>query len=250
MRTGEHGINQFAVNMPARRKATEVDVRVTFHVDEADVQATAEAFVTYVREAIEAQLVYGMFGNVELGASTWKSVPDPKFHIHGALVFAEPVKLWTMKAAFKQFPGMVDVYVVPRNTKFPYKSWIMHHNKLETKVGSNVPLWTTGKLPSDDGTADTLRQIIRMGRKFGFDVSHEQAMLAGAVQPKKPMDKVGREQARLTKQLDSWVDIKQRTVLERIALQKRFHQISRTKWNSTIMEWETTNGRHPARVDV
>ena len=236
--------------MPPRREATEIDVRITFHVTDEDIQTTAQAFVEFAAKPLGPLLTYGLISNVEKGSSSWNQDRDgPGLHVHGAFIFTEPVKLWTLKSAFKQFEHPIEIYMVVRNVKYPYKSWIMHHNKQDTKLGSNVPLWVHGKLPTDNASPGMLRQIIRMGKKFGFDVAQEASMLRSAVQPT-VMDRDAREKVKLVKLFDQWAaKLPTMSILDKFKNRARFLKIERTMYVSVIHGWEQTNGRHPIRFE-
>lgn len=88
-------------------------------------------------------LVYGLVGGVEF------STRDDN-HVHIALIFRFEVSKRDVLSYLKNPPG--QKYAAPRNKKWPYCGWKIHHCKTETKVESESDkhiLWEMGKLPVD-----------------------------------------------------------------------------------------------------
>lgn len=105
-------------------------------------QQTVPAITTKLQELTD-QLVYGLVGGLEFSSRD-------DHHVHIALVFTHEV---SKKDVLKYLGNPVgQKYASPRNQKWPYCGWKVHHCKKESKVESDETkhiLWEWGQLPAD-----------------------------------------------------------------------------------------------------
>lgn len=93
-------------------------------------------------------------------------------HVHIALVLYVPRKrnevLQLCRGARKLTD---DEYCTPRNPKFTYAGWILHHTKPNNKVkGEPLVRYENGTCPMDPFTTDSAMAIKRMVDKFGSEL--------------------------------------------------------------------------------
>lgn len=90
---------------------------------------------------------------------------DPTEHVHCALITKKPVKRWEALKFFRE-TKIDDEYCVPRNEKFTFLGWRLHHIKDDTKIGDERILFEYGTLPMDKINEHNIKEIKRMLAKF------------------------------------------------------------------------------------
>lgn len=157
----------------ANREATEWDVRL-------DVSETFKASnVLEHAVAHQDKFTYCLIGDVEkpddiqaIDASGTTNPAKPgslETHVHVAIIMAKPS---TREAVLQLLRGphkRGDEYAVPRNQRFTYAGWVMHHTKPTFKINPLGPfvLYETGDLPEDAFDEKTCWAVVRMMKKFG-----------------------------------------------------------------------------------
>lgn len=93
-----------------------------------------------------------------------------EIHVHVAIILIKPCKradVLQLLRGPRSF-GAGSEYCVPRNPKFTYAGWIMHHSKLDFKLlPEHAKLYEYGDLPMDSYDEDTCWKVLRMLKKFG-----------------------------------------------------------------------------------
>ena len=166
------------------RTSDEWDVRI-------DCDKTyAEEICTNLRNA-EGMLVYALVSGIEKsdteqhvpshlpeprgGSSTYGSANN---HVHIALIFKYHLRRDQVLAVCRGLFKKTDEYCTPRNKKFTYAGWYMHHAKLDWKLVNEPPVrMEIGVLPEDDSTEYNLASIKRLYKKFGCDDLSQSALL-------------------------------------------------------------------------
>lgn len=155
------------------RVATEWDIRVD--VSEA---LTAENIVGFVKENLD-DIGYVLVSGVERPdivdgetalqtAPSWKNQGSNEHHVHVCLVLHVPLN---RAGALKLVRGqrkMGDEYCAPRNPKFAYAGWVIHHGKPAYKIpGEPLIRYEHGTLPMDPYTTEWALKIDGLLKKWG-----------------------------------------------------------------------------------
>lgn len=148
------------------REATEWDVRI----DLVNGMTSSKIFDRLVN--FKDKFDYVLLGAEErpddAGAGKHLSTED---HVHIAVIMKKMSKreevLDLMRGPRSLGPG--KEYCVPRNPKFSYAGWVMHHTKKQYKINPDGPLqlYEHGDLPMDAYDEKTCWAVIRMINKFG-----------------------------------------------------------------------------------
>ena len=164
-----------------QRCATEWDVRV----DVSD-GLTAENVINFIKEQI-ADVQYVLVSGVEkpdiqptLGCIT-KNQAGPwngginqygskDHHVHVALVVQVPKNRQEILRMVRGPRKMGDEYAAPRNPKFSYAGWIIHHSKPGYKLEGEPGIrYENGDIPMDPFTTEWALKIDAILRKWGSD---------------------------------------------------------------------------------
>nr|QTE03409.1 MAG: replication-associated protein [Phoenicopteridae CRESS-DNA-virus sp.] len=86
-------------------------------------------------------------------------------HVHCALIVKTPIKRWQALKIFRE-TKVDDEYCVPRNEKFTFLGWRLHHIKDDTKVDDTRIIFEHGTLPMDRIDEHNIKEIKRMLAKF------------------------------------------------------------------------------------
>lgn len=157
------------------RVATEWDIRLD--VNEA---LTVENILGFIKENLD-DVGYVLVSGVELPDTTDQVPPTykgatPKFspsgstehHVHVCLVLHVPLN---RAGALKLVRGqrkLGDEYAAPRNAKFSYAGWVIHHAKPSFKVlGEPMIRYEYGTLPMDPYTTEWALKIDAILKKWG-----------------------------------------------------------------------------------
>lgn len=92
-------------------------------------------------------------------------------HVHVCLVLLEPKTRPDVLALLRGKRKRLDEYAAPRNAKFSYAGWIIHHAKPEWKIPGEPPLRLEhGTLPMDPLTIEWAIKINAILKKWGYDL--------------------------------------------------------------------------------
>lgn len=158
------------------RVATEWDIRV----DISDI-LTVENVISFIKEHLD-DIGYVLVSGVELPDAT-VSLPSSTYtgntpkgltlgssenHVHVCLVLYVPIN---RAGALKMVRGqrkLGDEYAAPRNAKFSYAGWVIHHSKPSFKVlGEPLIRYEHGTLPMDPYTTEWALKIDAILKKWG-----------------------------------------------------------------------------------
>lgn len=89
-------------------------------------------------------------------------------HVHIGLVFKYKLRRDQVLATCRGLEKKSDEYAVPRNSRFTYAGWFMHHTKIDQKVVNEKSIrYEHGLLPHDALDDATKKNVVRMFNKFG-----------------------------------------------------------------------------------
>lgn len=92
-------------------------------------------------------------------------------HVHVCLVLLEPKTRPDVLKLLRGHRKRLDEYAAPRNAKFSYAGWLIHHAKPEWKIPGEPPLRLEhGTLPMDPVTIEWAIKINAILKKWGYDV--------------------------------------------------------------------------------
>lgn len=151
------------------RTSTEWDIRI-----DCDA-AHADELVARLNEGVDIA-TYILVSGIEQPDDaniTWGS---KELHVHIALVVKNPITREQALKLIRGFPKRSEEYAVPRNQKFTYAGWYLHHTKMDSKLAKEPMIrYEYGTLPMDPDDMDTKIKVKRMFKKFGCDdESHQE----------------------------------------------------------------------------
>lgn len=153
------------------RVATEWDIRL----DVSDA-LTAENIVGFVKENLD-EIGYVLVSGVER-PDTEEEITKygPKraltlskeHHVHMCVVLLVPINRAGVLKMVRGPRKMGDEYCAPRNPKFAYAGWVIHHSKSTHKIpGEPLIRYEYGTLPMDPFTTEWALKIDSMMRRYG-----------------------------------------------------------------------------------
>lgn len=156
------------------REATEWDIRL----DVNDL-LTADVIISNIKERLD-ELQYVLVSGVEHPDTVSDQcnkfgVPSPRVsnmstehHVHLCVVLHKALKRGDVLQLVRGSRKLGDEYCTPRNSKFSYAGWVIHHGKPGFKI-DNEPLirFEWGTLPMDPFTEEFAGKIQGMLRKWG-----------------------------------------------------------------------------------
>lgn len=163
------------------RCATEWDIRI-----DVSPGLTAENVINFIKENL-GDIQYVLVSGVEQpdiqptqGCATQDQIGPwtggaNKFgstgnHVHVALVVHVPKNRTEVLRMVRGPRKMGDEYAAPRNNKFSYAGWIVHHSKPGFKLdGEPGVRYENGDLPMDPFTTEWALKIDNIMRKWGSD---------------------------------------------------------------------------------
>lgn len=160
----------------SKREATEWDVRV-------DVNAllTPEIVISNIKERLD-ELSYILVSGVErpdenvgMPSSTYSGntpkgihLGSSENHMHLCVVLQQPRKRGDVLQLIRGARKLGDEYCAPRNSKFSYAGWIIHHGKPLFKIdGEPLIRFESGTLPLDPFTEEVGVKIQGLLKKWG-----------------------------------------------------------------------------------
>lgn len=152
----------------SKREATEWDVRL----DVNDL-LTPDVIINNIKERLD-ELQYVLVSGVEhpdkmdalaVQGSTHGST---EHHVHLCVVLHKPSKRGDVLQLLRGQRKLGDEYCTPRNAKFTYAGWIIHHGKPTFKIDGEPDIrYEFGTLPMDPFTEDAANKIKSLLRKWG-----------------------------------------------------------------------------------
>lgn len=154
------------------RLATEWDVRV-----DVNDTLTADNVVSNLREHLD-ELLYVLVSGVEkpdgeanpnTGVKGFR-IPSgsDNDHVHVCIVLLTPRRRRDVLEMVRGKRKLGDEYAAPRNPKFTYAGWVIHHGKPGYKLdGEPLVRFESGTLPMDAVTTDNALAIQRLLKKWG-----------------------------------------------------------------------------------
>lgn len=152
------------------RLATEWDVRL----DVSDA-LTADNIIGFIKEELD-ELAYVLVSGVERpdtdGPGEFvqekKHSGSEQNHVHLCVVLFVPRSRCDVLKLVRGPRKMGDEYCAPRNAKFPYAGWVIHHAKPSFKLAGEPDIrFERGNLPMDPFTSDWALKIQGLMRKWG-----------------------------------------------------------------------------------
>jgi hypothetical protein len=153
------------------RQSTEWDVRIDCDPEDANI------IVEHIK-ASQSLLTYALVSGVEMPdvASAGKHHAKER-HVHIALITEYPMRRDQILVLCRGFFKRGDEYAMPRNRKFTYAGWYLHHTKMDYKlVQQPAQLFECGHLPEDDLDEQSAAKVLRMFKKFGTGEPRQEAV--------------------------------------------------------------------------
>ena len=145
------------------RQSNEWDVRIDVTPAYAD---EIQANLTASKDMIEYCLVSG----IEKADSEVLTTGSKENHVHIAIIFKYALRKDQVLATCRGLIRKTDEYCVPRNKKFTYAGWYIHHTKIDWKLVLEPTVrMEFGVLPEDDDNDYNRTSIVRLFKKFGMD---------------------------------------------------------------------------------
>lgn len=191
----------------ANREATEWDVRL----DVNDI-LTADVIVNNIKERLN-ELQYVLVSGVERPDKDvspnqgieWKPIPSgsTELHVHVCVVLHKALKRGDVLHLLRGSRKLGDEYCAPRNEKFTYAGWVIHHGKPGFKIdGEPLIRFEWGTLPMDAFTPTMATKIKGILKKWSTPemATRFKAYTDIANDPKEEMRKqIDRKQALIEK---------------------------------------------------
>lgn len=168
---GKRATGHQRTELYATREATEWDVRI-----DVNELLTADVIVSNIKERLD-ELSYVLVSGVERPDTVVGAVLPPVFttptrsnehHVHVCVVLCRPRKRGDVLQLLRGSRKLGDEYCAPRNTKFTYAGWVIHHGKPSFKLDGEPPIrFEFGTLPMDPFTEDAAKGIRGIMKKWG-----------------------------------------------------------------------------------
>lgn len=159
----------------SKREATEWDVRL-----DVNELLTPDVIINNIKEQLD-ELQYVLVSGVERPDKT-VGPPSSSYtgntpkgfnlgssenHVHLCVVLFKPCKRGDVLQLLRGARKLADEYCAPRNPRFTYAGWIIHHGKPGFKIDEE-PLvrYEFGTLPMDPFTDDTAIKIKSLLKKW------------------------------------------------------------------------------------
>lgn len=150
----------------SKREATEWDVRV-------DVNAllSPDIVISNIKERLD-ELSYVLVSGVERPDKIIEGVTNKNAstenHMHLCIVLLKPGKRGDVLQLVRGSRKLGDEYCAPRNSRFAYAGWVIHHGKPVFKIdGEPLIRFESGTLPLDPFTEEVGVKIQGLLKKWG-----------------------------------------------------------------------------------
>lgn len=160
----------------SKREATEWDIRL-----DVNELLTPDVIISNIKERLD-ELQYVLVSGVEhpdktVGppSSSYTGNTPKGFnlgssenHVHLCVVLHKPLKRGDVLQLLRGSRKLADEYCTPRNPRFAYAGWVIHHGKPGFKI-DDEPLirFEFGTLPMDPFTENTANKIKSLLKKWG-----------------------------------------------------------------------------------
>lgn len=154
----------------SKREATEWDVRL-----DVNEVLTPDVIVSNLKERLD-EIAYCLVSGVELPDKVvsptgihWKPISSgsTEQHVHLCIVLHQPVKRGEVLQLVRGTRKLGDEYCAPRNPRFAYAGWVIHHAKPGFKLdGEPLIRYEFGTLPMDPFTEETALKIKSLLKKW------------------------------------------------------------------------------------
>lgn len=156
----------------SKREATEWDVRV-----DVNLLLTPEVIVSNIKERLD-DLAYVLVSGVErpdklpttpsVGFKNANANRSEENHVHLCIVLLKPGKRGDVLQLIRGTRKLGDEYCAPRNPRFAYAGWVIHHGKPGYKIdGEPLIRFESGTLPMDPFTEEMAGRIGGLMKKWG-----------------------------------------------------------------------------------
>lgn len=159
----------------SKREATEWDIRL-----DVNELLTPDVIISNIKERLD-ELQYVLVSGVERPDSVSAAVNkfgqasirnggsvSTEHHVHVCVVLHKPCKRGEILQLVRGTRKLADEYCAPRNPRFAYAGWIIHHGKPGYKIdGEPLIRFEYGTLPMDPFTEETANKIKSLLKKWG-----------------------------------------------------------------------------------
>ncbi len=151
------------------RSSTEWDIRIDVTTEYAD------EIVDRLRGGV-GPATYVLVSGIEQPDNADVTWGSRGLHVHIALVSEYPLRRDQALALIRGPTPKTEEYAVPRNTKYTYAGWYLHHTKIDWKLVKEKTIrYEYGILPNDPTDEVTKKKIQTIFKKFGRDEpAHEE----------------------------------------------------------------------------
>jgi hypothetical protein len=150
------------------RLSDEWDVRIDCRADYADIIVENLKFA--------GNLKYCLVSGIEQPDSAAIHWGSKDLHVHICLISEFNLRRDQALALCRGPTARGPEYAVPRNKKYTYAGWYIHHTKMDQKVLKEPAIrYESGLLPLDPVEPEVKKQIQRLFKKFGSDDSASEA---------------------------------------------------------------------------
>lgn len=154
-----------------QRTSKEWDISFNMPIDFLTMPDTLIATINVYIQDNPGVVSYALIGGIEVGTNDRSTTTKDEHHVHCALVITKEMTKEHALRVF-QLPEVHDHnkhkrYAVPRDNKWSYVGWRLHHTKTDTKIDqSRSVLYEYGTLPTDLDTPDIKKQVYLANRKW------------------------------------------------------------------------------------
>ena len=151
-----------------RQRETREDVEWDLRIDLNDT-VTIDSIVKHVSSI--PNCVYALVSGTEAPDEN-TTYGSKENHVHVALVVENPLKRAEALKAVRGSRKYTEEYAAPRNRKYTYAGWFIHHTKLLTKLeGQPRFAFEFGTLPMDPFTIESAEKIKRIQDRYGDELT-------------------------------------------------------------------------------
>lgn len=162
---GKRATGHARTELYSKREATEWDIRL-----DVNGLLTADVITSNIKERLD-DLSYVVISGVERPDTNDikpNQAGSTELHVHIGLVSHKPIKRGDVLQLLRGQRKLGDEYCAPRNARFTYAGWLIHHGKHSFKIdGEPLIRFEYGTLPLDPFTEETANKIKNLLGKWG-----------------------------------------------------------------------------------
>lgn len=192
--------NRLTTTEYKNRKANAWDIR--FDTANIDIDAYVESVKKHIKK-----ILYLLVSGKEFGSNPLMGKPGAFYeseHVHIAFISYDPMTRTEVLEWFRPKKETQE-YCTPRNAKFTYLGWRIHHVKDETKITDKRILYESGTLPMDRINEKNANEIRRMLNKFPgpYDDRYEEliSLVREQATKKRKLERITEEVPRLQEEI-------------------------------------------------